>query len=144
MTEQKMPSTSARFQVIDRHTQRPVAIHRASVNWNKYRQRWIMMGCESNPSGVPSHLGEVWYAEAPDLTGPWTTAIKIATHPGYSFYNPRHHVVWDQADGRHIYFEGTYTQTFSSSQTPTPRYEYNQLLYRLDLDMITFENHDNN
>jgi hypothetical protein len=133
MTEQKMPSTSARFQVFDRHTRRPVTIHRASVNWNHYRRCWTMIGCESNPSGSPSHLGEVWYAEAPELTGPWTTGVKIVTHPGYSFYNPRHHVVWDQADGRYIYFEGTYTQTFSGSLTPTPRYEYNQLLYRLDL-----------
>ncbi|MBL8891162.1 MAG: hypothetical protein JNL67_14360 [Planctomycetaceae bacterium] len=136
VASRKMPSTSARFQVIDRDTSRPVMIHRASINWNDYRHCWIMIGCESNPSGVPSHLGEIWYAEAPELTGPWTSATKIATHPGYSFYNPRHHTVWDQADGRYIYFEGTYTQTFSGNQAATPRYEYNQLLYRLDLATI--------
>jgi hypothetical protein len=140
LQEQTLSATAARFQIAERDTNRPVTIHRASVNWNNYRQRWIMIGCEINSSGTPSHLGEVWYAEAPDLTGPWTTAIKIATHPGYSFYNPRQHVAWDQADGRYIYFEGTYTQMFSATQTATPRYEYNQLLYRLDLETIIFEN----
>jgi hypothetical protein len=49
-----------------------------------------------------------------------------------SFYNPRHHAFFDSADGRVIYFEGTFTRTFSGS-VAIPRYEYNQLLYRLDL-----------
>src|SRR5262249_10991329 len=30
-------------------------------------------------------------------------------------------------------FEGTYSHTFSGNQNPTPRYDYNQLMYRLDL-----------
>jgi hypothetical protein len=33
-----------------------------------------------------------------------------------------------------IYFEGTYTQTFSGNPEATPRYDYNQIMYRLDLD----------
>jgi hypothetical protein len=33
-----------------------------------------------------------------------------------------------------LFFEGTYTVQFTSNQQPTPRYDYNQLLYRLDLD----------
>ena len=37
------------------------------------------------------------------------------------------------AGGRIIYFEGTYTNTFSGNPQPTPRYEYNQMMYRLDL-----------
>jgi hypothetical protein len=33
-----------------------------------------------------------------------------------------------------IYFEGTYTFTFSGSEeAATPRYDYNQIMYRLDL-----------
>ena len=44
-----------------------------------------------------------------------------------------HHPFFDQESGRVIYFEGTYTNTFSGSPTPTPRYEYNNLMYRLDL-----------
>jgi hypothetical protein len=132
---QVLPS-AAHFQILDQLTSRPVTIHRGSVNWNAYRQRWVLIGCETNPSGQPSHLGEVWYAEADSMTGPWTTAVKIATHPGYSFYNPRQHVPWDRDEGRYIYFEGTYTKMFSGTQTPTPRYEYNQLLYRLDLQTL--------
>lgn len=136
IASKELPIEAARFQLNDRESKRSVLIHRASVNWNKYRQRWIMIGNEVNATSKPSYLGEVWYAEAPELTGPWTSATKIATHPGYSYYNPRHHVVWDQEDGRYIYFEGTYTQMFSGTQTPIPRYEYNQLLYRLDLATI--------
>ena len=37
-------------------------------------------------------------------------------------------------DGRFVYFEGTYTATFSGTSVKTPRYDYNQILYRLDLD----------
>ena len=33
-----------------------------------------------------------------------------------------------------IYFEGTYTKMFSRDDPGTPRYEYNQIMYRLDLD----------
>ena len=32
-----------------------------------------------------------------------------------------------------IYFEGTYTREFSGNPVATPRYDYNQLMYRLDL-----------
>lgn len=134
--QHQLPTEAARFQVRDHETQRAVRLHRASVNWNAYRQRWIMIGNEIDPTGSPSLLGEVWYAEARELTGPWRSACKIATHPGYSFYNPRQHVVWDEMGGRVIYFEGTYTQMFSGTQTPVPHYEYNQLLYRLDLESV--------
>ncbi|MFZ9033886.1 MAG: hypothetical protein ACO21J_08035 [Anaerohalosphaeraceae bacterium] len=50
------------------------------------------------------------------------------THKSYSFYNPTQHPFFDEAGGQIIYFEGTYTAAFS-----TPRYEYNQIMYRLDL-----------
>jgi hypothetical protein len=33
-----------------------------------------------------------------------------------------------------IFFEGSYTTTFSDGAQPTPRYDYNQIMYRLDLD----------
>lgn len=35
--------------------------------------------------------------------------------------------------GRCIYFEGTYSHTFSGNPVATPRYDYNQVMYRLDL-----------
>jgi hypothetical protein len=59
--------------------------------------------------------------------------VKIVTHDKQSFYNPCHHVFFDADGGRTIYFEGTYTNSFTSAPA-TPRYEYNQILYRLNLD----------
>ena len=32
-----------------------------------------------------------------------------------------------------IFFEGTYTHTFSGNAQMTPRYDYNQIMYKLDL-----------
>ena len=78
-------------------------------------------------------LGEIWYAEADDPTGPWEKARKIVTHEKYSFYNPAQHPFLFQDGGRIIYFEGTYTAEFSGNKSHTPRYDYNQVMYRLDL-----------
>jgi len=44
------------------------------------------------------------------------------------------HSFFDQEGGRIIYFEGTYTASFSGARELTPRYDYNQILYRLRLD----------
>ena len=84
--------------------------------------------------GKPSAFGELWYAEAPAPTGPWGTAVKILSHDNYTFYNPRLHPEFTPTNSRVLIFEGTYTQTFADRPQPTPRYDYNQILYRLDLD----------
>ena len=85
--------------------------------------------------GDSSFLGEVWYAEADTPVGPWAYARKIVTHNKYSFYNPKQHAYFDQDGGCIIYFEGTYSHTFSGSlENATPRYNYNQIVYRLNLD----------
>ena len=120
------------LQLADHETGKRVTAHRGSVTWNGYRQRWVMIAVEIG--GAASNLGEVWYAEAETPIGPWKSAVKIVTHNKYSFYNPKQHAMLDQNDGRTIYFEGTYTQTFSGNTDSTPRYEYNQIMYRLDLD----------
>ncbi|MGC1275054.1 MAG: hypothetical protein WBC44_15220, partial [Planctomycetaceae bacterium] len=73
-------------------------------------------------------------AEAATPLGPWVYATKIVTHDKYSFYNVKHHDYFDADDGRLLYFEGTYTKEFSGRDEPTPRYDYNQIMYRLDLD----------
>jgi hypothetical protein len=39
-----------------------------------------------------------------------------------------------QQNGRLIYFEATYTDFFSNTPAKTPRYDYNQIMYRLALD----------
>ena len=106
--------------------------HGGSINYNTYRNKWIMITVEH--FGDSSMLGEVWYAEADSPMGPWKYAMKIATHNKYSFYNPVHHPYFDKEDGRIIYFEGTYTHTFSGTpENATPRYDYNQIMYKLYL-----------
>jgi hypothetical protein len=89
-----------------------------------------MIGLETFGSSL---LGEVWYAEAEIPEGPWSAAVKIVTHDKYSFYNPKQHPMFDQRGGQLIYFEGTYTHTFSGNPDQTPRYDYNQIMYMLDL-----------
>ncbi len=108
-----------------------LVMHRGSVNWNAYRKKWVMVA--NQIGGKESFLGDVWYAEAEQPTGPWGTATKILTHDRKDFYNPVHHPQFDRDGGKVIYFEGTYTNTFSGNPDQTPRYEYNQMLYRLDL-----------
>jgi hypothetical protein len=115
----------------DIETGAAVQVHGSSVAWNAYRRRWVMIFMEV---GGSSFLGEGWYAESDRPEGPWGWARKILTHDKYSFYNPRHHPFFDRDGGRTVFFEGTYTITFSGNQAePTPRYDYNQIMYRLDL-----------
>ncbi len=109
---------------------RPVVLHSGSVRWNEYRKRWVLI---AGQIGGTSHLGEVWYAEADHPTGPFRRAVKVASHDQQTFYNVCHHATLDRAGGRVIHFEGTYTHDFSGNPLRTPRYDYNQLLYRLDL-----------
>ena len=120
----------ARYQPVDVDTGKSIQIHFGTVRWNEYRQRWVMIAVQQ---GGTSYLGEIWYAEAQDITGPWPRAKKIVTHTKYTFYNPVQHEFFDQAGGRLIYFEGTYATTFSGNPVATPLYDYNQVMYRLDL-----------
>ncbi|MDP6637157.1 MAG: hypothetical protein QGG42_19835 [Phycisphaerae bacterium] len=120
----------ARFQLRDADGAE-VRLHRGSIRWNAHLKRWILIGCQAG--GSSSYLGEIWFAQADSPTGPWSFAIKIVTHYKYTFYNPVHHAFLDSKDGRFIHFEGTYTSTFSKAPRTTPRYDYNQILYRLDL-----------
>lgn len=125
-------SDEALIQLQDAATGREVVATRGSVYWNRHRSRWVAVFGELG--GSSSMLGEIWYAEADSPTGPWRYARKIVTHDNYSFYNPKQQPFFDQDGGRRIYFEGTYTHTFSGNPDQTPRYDYNQIMYRLDLD----------
>ncbi len=107
-----------------------VFAHTGSVAWNAFRKRWVLIAVELGGSSL---LGEVWFAEADTPLGPWVYARKIATHDDYSFYNPKQHPIFAKDGGRVILFEGTYTRTFSGHAEATPRYDYNQIMYRLDL-----------
>jgi len=55
-------------------------------------------------------------------------------HDRYDFYLPMQHPFFAQENGRLIYFEATYTDFFSNTPVKTPRYDYNQIMYRLALD----------
>jgi hypothetical protein len=112
-------------------TGKPVVGHAGSLSWNEHRQRWVLIAVEV---GGSSFLGEVWYAEADTPLGPWVYARKVITHDRYSFYNPKQHPYFAKANGRILFFEGTYAQTFSGNLEATPRYDYNQVMYKLDLD----------
>ena len=60
--------------------------------------------------------------------------MKVLSHNNYTFYNPRLHPEFTDADSPVLLFEGTYTSMFANKPDKTPRYDYNQILYRLDLD----------
>ncbi|MBE0535229.1 MAG: hypothetical protein IH624_06120, partial [Phycisphaerae bacterium] len=116
----------------DVETGKAVTPQSGSVYWNAYRGKWVMITVQFG--GEASFLGEVWYAEAETPIGPWGYARQVVTHNRYSFYNPKHHPYFDADGGRLIYFEGTYTHTFSGTEPEaTPRYDYNQVMYRVDL-----------
>lgn len=121
-----LPVDSARLE-------RRILLHAGTVYYNAWRKKWVMIANERSwEQDSPSFLGEVYYAESDSPQGPFLRAVRIATHPGQSFYNPCQHPEMDQDGGRFLYFEGTYTNMFTKSPA-TPRYNYNQLMYRLDL-----------
>lgn len=119
----------ARFQFRDTDG-KDVAICNGSIFWNGYRKAWVLIGQQKFGT---SPFGEIWFGAAPSFTGPWTTLVKVVTHENYTFYNPTQHPFLDKEGGRFIYFEASYTDTFANKPVPTPRYNYNQIMYRLDL-----------
>ncbi len=126
----KIQADEAWIDMRDAATDQPITMHGGSVSWNEYKHKWIMIGLQVGGSSL---LGEVWYSQADQPQGPWRRAVKVVTHRDYSFYNPKQHPCFAQDGGRMIYFEGTYSAMFSGSKVPTPRYDYNQIMYRLDL-----------
>lgn len=111
---------------------KPVKPHSGSIAWNAYRKRWVTVFMQA--FGTPSVFGELWYAEADTPTGPWGKAVKVLSHDNYTFYNPRLHPEFTPEGSPILIFEGTYTMTFANQPPATPRYDYNQIIYRLDLD----------
>lgn len=97
-----------------------------SVQWNTYLKRWVMI--------VQQNVGEVWFAAGDTPVGPWLYAKKIVKHQDYTFYLPIQHPYFNNDGARYIYFEGTYTNSFSGNPDKTPRYNYNQIMYRLDVE----------
>ncbi|WP_162848377.1 discoidin domain-containing protein [Paenibacillus nanensis] len=124
------PGDERYFQLKDADSGDEVRLAQSSVEWNEYRQSYVMIGQEK--FGRTSLLGELWFSEAPAPNGPWRLAKKVITHNEYSFYNPSQHEYFIKDNGRYLYFEATYTNTFTDAPA-TPRYNYNQMMYKLDL-----------
>jgi hypothetical protein len=131
----KMKREESPFRLQDAETSKQILLNNCSCFWNDYRRRYILIASEGFGATM---LGEVWYSEAEQPEGPWVQARKIITHANkrgdaHDFYNPTQHPFFDQDRGRVIYLEGSYVNTFSGNPHPTPYYEYNQIMYRLDL-----------
>ena len=131
IADKKITAGESPVHLIDIETGKPVLTQHGSVYWNDHRQRWVMVISQSFGSSM---LGEIWFAEAARPEGPWVYARKIVTHDDYSFYNPKQHPYFAKDGGRILFFEATYTSTFSGNKHPTPLYDYNQVMYRLQLD----------
>ena len=56
------------------------------------------------------------------------------TSSPYRLYNVLEHPFFDSSNGCVIYLEGTFTAKLSSAKVKVPDYDYNQLMYRLDLN----------
>lgn len=118
--------------IYDVETGEKVLSHNGTVSYSPWRKRWFAILTQH--FGESSMLGEIWYAEADTPVGPWTWGRRIITHDKYSFYNPAHHREFDKDGGKTIFVEGTYSHTFSNKpENATPRYDYNQIMYKLDL-----------
>jgi hypothetical protein len=135
ITAGKMKREESPFRLRDADSGKPILLNNCSCFWNPYRKRYIMIASESFGATM---LGEIWYSECDRPEGPWVQARKIITHASkkgdaHDFCNPTQHPFFDQEGGRVIYLEGTYVNTFSGNPHPTPYYEYNQIMYRLDL-----------
>ena len=131
IADKKITAGESPVHLIDIETGKPVLTQHGSVYWNDHRQRWVMVISQSFGSSM---LGEIWFAEAARPEGPWAYARKIVTHDDYSFYNPKQHPYFAKDGGRTLFFEATYTFTFSGNKHPTPLYDYNQVMYRLQLN----------
>lgn len=108
--------------------------HRGSIAWNDFRQKWVSIFTQNK--GESSRLGEIWYAEAAEPFGPWENAIKVVTHENYTFYNPKIHPGLPDQNSPFLIFEGTFTSSFAEHAEASPRHDYNQVMYRLDLDQL--------
>lgn len=131
----KMKAEESPFRLEEADTHKPILLSNCSCFWNEYRKKYIMIASQVLGDTV---LGEIWYSEADRPEGPWIYARKIITHANkkgdaHDFYNPTQHPFFDRDGGRIIYLEGSYVNTFSGNPNPTPYYEYNQIMYRLDL-----------
>ena len=114
-----------------------IPVHKGHIAWHPWCRKWLAIFTQLGGS-TSSRLGEIWLAEASVPTGPYVAARKVLSHDRYTFYNPVLHPQFFSADSPLIHFEGSYTVEFSGNGLPTPRWDYNQVLYQVDLSKPPF------
>lgn len=129
-----LKSDEATYQLKDVESGKPIQAVSAGIAWNDYLKCWLNV---FGQRGGDSMVGEIWVSTAASPEGPWIACRKVATHAmkdnNNDFYNPVQHYELNQANGRYVYFSGTFVDTFSGNPWPTPYYNYNNIVYRLDL-----------
>jgi hypothetical protein len=143
-----MPLSQARMQIVDSITKKPVVVDSGVVHWNAFLKKYILVFGN----------GQLYLAMSDSMTGPWNTAVVIAQHEDThsSCYNSIQVSALSDATERNIYVACSYTSMWSNDAPAAgipnvwstclfgqnahqncapvvPRYEYNNLVYRLDL-----------
>ena len=136
------------------------------VQYNNYLKQYVLIAQKAvHPCEKESTYGEIWLSLAPNITGPWNSVHRIATHAttGSSCYNPLQLPFLEEGGGSRIYFACTVTSAFSYSVkhhgTPKgfacawdgvggrgcsvaiPKYEYNNMVFAVDTQQFR-ENRD--
>ncbi|KAF3769470.1 hypothetical protein M406DRAFT_324979 [Cryphonectria parasitica EP155] len=127
------------YRLRDVETGQPLLPAQVGIAWNPYLKLWVNI---IQQKFGDTTAGEIWFSTAKSPVGPWEQSRKVATHhmarDMYSnnhndLYNPVQHYELMRAGGRFIYFSGTLVNTFSGNPWWTPYYNYNNIMYRLDL-----------
>lgn len=127
------------YELLDVETGKHIMAAQMAIAWNPYLKLWVNIIQEKMGKTT---AGEIWFSTANAPEGPWRHARKVTTHEmarddykqnHNDLYNPVQHYELMQGGGRFVYFSGTLVNTFSGNQWPTPYYNYNNIMYRLDL-----------
>eukprot|EP00658_Telonema_sp_P-2_P044824 TRINITY_DN3272_c0_g2_i1.p1 TRINITY_DN3272_c0_g2~~TRINITY_DN3272_c0_g2_i1.p1 ORF type:complete len:499 (+),score=66.94 TRINITY_DN3272_c0_g2_i1:80-1576(+) len=130
-----------------------VTLGGGTVNWNSWLGKYMLVADGGDNA--------VYLGFATQLVGPFVNATMVASHrsTGSSCYNAAHLPHMDSSDGRVIYFACTYTAMWSNAPAGAPknswgaclfgqngskagcaavvpRYEYNNLVYKVDLSTL--------
>lgn len=130
----KIKAEESPFQFVDAESGKRIEVAGGTVAWNAYLNRWVYVFGQQMGDSL---LGEIWIGTANSPEGPWRECRKVATHAmprnNNDFYNVVQHDELQRENGRFIYFSGTFVNTFSGNPWPTPYYDYNNIMYRIDL-----------
>lgn len=127
------------YRLVDVDTKQRIIAAQVGIAWNPYLGLWVNIIQQKMGDTM---AGEIFFSTANSPEGPWQHCRKVATHAmsrdSYAcnhndLYNPVQHYELMREGGRIIYFSGTLVNTFSGNQWWTPLYNYNNIMYRLDL-----------